>query len=210
VLIVMAPSKPRAFPRGRPGESRLVVAAQAGDQAAFGELVEPHLDVAFRAAFLVTGSAADAQDATQEALVKTWLALDRFRADAPFRPWFVRIVINEAHNRRRASGRQAGLALRLAQEIPDGALPKRLPGAAGAPGSTPGADAVALAGEQRARLLVAVESLRTDDQLVIAARYFLGLSESETATALSLRPGTVKSRLSRALARLRDAIGEAA
>jgi RNA polymerase sigma-70 factor (ECF subfamily) len=69
---------------------------------------------------------------------------------------------------------------------------------------------VALAGEQRARLLAAVAALRENDQLVIAARYFIGLSEAETATALSLPAGTVKSRLSRALARLRDTLGDAA
>jgi RNA polymerase sigma-70 factor (ECF subfamily) len=175
----------------------LVSAARDGDTTAFAELVAPHLDVAFRAAFLITGSASDAQDATQEGLVKAWLALERFRAGAPFRPWFVRIVINEAHNRRRATGRQAGLALRLAQ--------------AGAPieAATLGAEAVTLASERRARLLAAVGGLREDEQLVIAARYFLGLSEAETATALSLRVGTVKSRSSRALARLREALGEA-
>lgn len=205
-----APSKTTVIPTGGPGESRLVVAARAGDKAAFAELVAPHLVVAFKAAFLITGSAADAQDAAQEALVKAWLALDRFRQDAPFRPWLVRIVINEAHNRRRASGRQEGLALRLAKEIPDRAMPEHPRGTTGTEASAPGADAVALAGEQRARLLAAVASLRADDQLVIAARYFLGLSESETATALSLPAGTVKSRLSRALARLRDAIGEPA
>jgi RNA polymerase sigma-70 factor (ECF subfamily) len=58
-------------------------------------------------------------------------------------------------------------------------------------------------------LLAAVETLREDDQLVIAARYFVGLSEAETAAALAWRPGTVKSRLSRALARVREALGEA-
>ena len=96
-------------------------------------------------------------------------------------------------NRRRSAGRQERLALTLAR----------------APEETePGVEGVALAGERRARLLAAVESLREDDQLVIAARYFVGLSEAETAAALSLRPGTVKSRLSRALARLREALGE--
>jgi RNA polymerase sigma-70 factor (ECF subfamily) len=187
--------KSTVVPSGPPREARLVSAARAGDRAAFANLVAPHLDVAFRAAFLITGSAADAQDAAQEGLVKAWLALERFHAGAPFRPWLVRIVINEAHNRRRASGRQAGLALRLAE-----------------PGDTaaPGADAVALADERRAGLLAAVAGLREDDQLVIAARYFLGLSEAETATALSLPAGTVKSRLSRALARLRDELGDPA
>jgi RNA polymerase sigma factor (sigma-70 family) len=183
---------PRLTRTSLPSESQLLSAACAGDPDAFSALVAQHLDVAFRAAYLVTGSAADAQDATQEAVVKAWLALDRFRPGAPFRPWLVRIVINEAHNRRRASGRQAGLALRLAQ----------------APSTTlPGADTAAFAEEERVRLLAAVATLRESDQLVIAARYFVGLSEAETATALSLRPGTVKSRLSRALARLRHELG---
>jgi RNA polymerase sigma-70 factor (ECF subfamily) len=145
----------------QPTESGLVEAAQSGDKDAFATLVAPHAPVAFRAAYLITGSAADAQDAAQEGLVKAWLALDRFRPGAPFRPWLLQIVINEARNRRRS-----------------------------------------------ARLLAAVESLREADQLVIAARYFVGLSEAETAAALSLRPGTVKSRLSRALARLREVLGE--
>jgi RNA polymerase sigma-70 factor (ECF subfamily) len=186
-----------------------VLAARDGDKSAFEELVAPHLDVAFRAAFLIAGSAADAEDAAQEGLVKAWLALGRFRAEAPFRPWLVRIVINEAHNRRRAVGRQAGLALRLA-ELPERAMPGYHSEARGAAPTAPGAEAIALAGEQRARLLAAVARLREDDQLVIAARYFIGLSEAETATALSLPAGTVKSRLSRALARLRDGLGDAA
>jgi RNA polymerase sigma-70 factor, ECF subfamily len=177
-----------------PTESGLITAAQRGDKDAFAALVAPHAAVAFRAAYLVTGSAADAQDAAQEGLVKAWLALDRFRSGAPFRPWLVQIVVNEARNRRRATGRQARLALRLTQAAEETAA---------------GTDATALAHERRARLLAAVESLREEDQLVIAARYFVGLSEAETAAALSMRSGTVKSRLSRALARLREALGEA-
>jgi RNA polymerase sigma-70 factor (ECF subfamily) len=194
---------------GQPSESRLLSAALAGDTASFEKLVSPYLDGAFRAAFLITGSAADAQDAAQEGLVKAWLALDRFRAGAPFRPWLIRIVINEAHNRRRATGRQSGLALRLAA-IADRDTAGSAACVSGPTAAAPGAEAVALASEQRARLLAAVAGLREDDQLVIAARYFLGLSEAETATALSLPAGTVKSRLSRALTRLRDVLGEAA
>jgi RNA polymerase sigma-70 factor (ECF subfamily) len=197
--------KLRVAPSGQPDESHLVLAARTGDRSAFETLVAPHLEVAFRAAFLITGSAADAQDAAQEALVKAWLAIDRFRPEAPFRPWLVRIVINEAHNRRRSAGRQTGLALRLAGGFEPSTQVSRLVEA-----SAPGADTVALAAERRAQLLAAVAGLREDDQLVIAARYFIGLSEAETATALSLPTGTVKSRLSRALGRLRDALGEVA
>jgi RNA polymerase sigma-70 factor, ECF subfamily len=173
-----------------PDEQRLVTAARAGDRAAYGRLLARHQAVAFRAAHLITGSAAEAEEATQEAFVKAWLALGRFRSSAPFRPWLVRIAVNEARNRRRGTGRRSGLALRLRDD----------PAAAT---TAPSAEDQALAGEERAGLVAALGQLREDDQLVIAARYLLGLSETETATALGLRPGTVKSRLSRALDRLR-------
>jgi RNA polymerase sigma factor (sigma-70 family) len=186
--------RPDLVSSAQPTESELIEAAQSGDKEAFAALAAPHAAVAFRVAYLITASAADAEDAAQEGLVKAWLALPRFRVGAPFRPWLLQIVVNESRNRRRQSGRQQRLALRMAQ----------------APEETvPGSEGIALAGECRAGLLAAVETLRQDDQLVIAARYFAGLSEAETAAALSLRPGTVKSRLSRALARLREALGEA-
>jgi RNA polymerase sigma-70 factor (ECF subfamily) len=170
-------------------ELRLIAKAKAGSQDAYAQLIARHQAVAFRAACLITGSAADAEEATQDACIKAWLALDRFRPGAPFRPWLVRIAINEAHNRRRSAGRRVGLALRLA---PDRALT----------GEAPSAESEALAGVERARLASAVGRLREQDQLVIAARYFLGLTESEMVVALKLRRGTVKSRLSRALGRL--------
>jgi RNA polymerase sigma-70 factor (ECF subfamily) len=173
-----------------PDESRLVGAAKGGDTLAYAQLLRRHQAVAFRAASLIAGSAAEAEDATQEACVKAWLALERFRPTAPFRPWLVQIAINEARNGRRAAGRRAGLAPRVGDD-PAGSL------------AAPSAEAETLASEERARLAAAVEELGEDDQLVIAARYFIGLSEAETATALGLRRGTVKSRLSRALGRLR-------
>ena len=170
-------------------EQRLIAAAKAGDQQAYRRLLERHHAVAFRAACLITGSAMEAEDATQDACVKAWLSLGRFRLGAPFRPWLVRIAINEARNRRRGAGRRRALVLRLG---PEGAGTE----------SAPSAESEALVSEQRARLVSAVGRLREDDQLVVAARYFLGLSEAETAIALGLRRGTVKSRLSRALGRL--------
>jgi RNA polymerase sigma factor (sigma-70 family) len=176
-------------------DQRLLDAARAGDRVAYGRLLERHQQVAFRAAFLVTGVAADAEEATQEACVKAWLALDRFRPSAPFRPWLVRIALNEARNRRRAAGRRAGLGLQVSREAVLAA-------------AAASAEDEALAAGERARLLSALRELRDDDQLVISARHLLGLSESETATALGVRPGTVKSRLSRALGRLRAELEE--
>jgi RNA polymerase sigma-70 factor (ECF subfamily) len=178
-----------------PEEQRLIAAAKAGDKQAYARLLGCHQAVAFRAAYLITGSAAEAEDATQDAYVKAWLALPRFRAAAPFRPWLVRIAVNEARNRRRGAGRSAGLALRL-RANPAG------------PGESPSAEIEALAADERARLASALGRLREDDQLVIAARYLLGLSEAESAIALGVRRGTVKSRLSRALARLRAQLEE--
>jgi RNA polymerase sigma-70 factor (ECF subfamily) len=175
--------------RVEPDEDRLIAEARGGDQRAYAELLTRHQAVAFRAAYLIAGSAAEAEDATQEACVKAWLALGRFRPGAPFRPWLVQIAVNEARNRRRAAGRRAGLVLRLNPSFTE-------------PDSVPSAESQALAGEERAQLAAAVGRLREDDQLIIAARYFLGLSEAETAIALRLRRGTVKSRLSRALGRL--------
>ena len=129
--------------------------------------------------------------------MKAWLALSRFRPGAPFRPWLVRIAINEARNTRRAAGRRAHLALRAA-------------GASAAEDAAPSPEATALADEQRQVLLAAVNALRDDDRLVIACRYFLDLSEAETAALMGCAPGTVKSRQARALGRLRQHLARAA
>ena len=72
----------------------------------------------------------------------------------------------------------------------------------GGRGSSP--EGALVAAEDRERLLEAVNGLREEERLVIACRYFLGLSEGETADALDVRVGTVKSRTSRALEHLRE------
>jgi RNA polymerase sigma factor (sigma-70 family) len=176
-------------------ESELVERARHGDERAYEELVRAHQGIAFRTAYVVTGGAAEAEDAAQEAFVKAYRALGRFRRGAPFRPWLLRIVANEAHNRRRSAGRRAGLALRAAGEDPSG-------------GAAPSPEGTVFAAEEREVLLAAVNRLREEHRLVIACRYFLELSEEETAAALGCRRGTVKSRLSRALERLRAELGE--
>ena len=157
---------------------------------AYEELVRRYQDVAVRTAYVISPDG-DAEDAVQEAFVKAYAAISRFRLDAPFRPWLLQIVANEARNRRRSAGRRAGLALRAAED--------RRPGDA-----APSPESAVLAGETRQALLAAVNGLRDEDREIISARYFLELSEAETAEALRLPRGTVKSRLSRALVRLRE------
>jgi RNA polymerase sigma factor (sigma-70 family) len=176
---------------GRPLEdAELVELAKAGDVRAYGELVDRYREISFRTAYLIARNSADAEDATQDAFVKAYYALHRFRTADPFRPWILRIVSNEARNRRRSAGRQERLALRVVE--------RRGPGDA-----APSPDAAAMAHETRRTLLAALETLPERDRQVIACRYLLELSEAETARTLGVRPGTVKSRLSRALTRLR-------
>ncbi|HEY7179018.1 MAG TPA: sigma-70 family RNA polymerase sigma factor [Gaiella sp.] len=180
---------------GRPlDETTLVVRAKHGDAAAYEELVRMHQAIAFRVALVAAGDRGDAEEAVQDGFVKAYRALGRFRDGAPFRPWLLRIVANEARNKRRASGRRSGLALRAA--------------AAASGDAAPSPEAAALSHERRDELLAALAALDSRDRDVLVHRFLLDLGEDETAAALGVRRGTVKSRTSRALDRLRVVVGE--
>ena len=129
--------------------------------------------------------------------MKAYRALRGFRHGEPLRPWLLRIVANEARNRRRASGRRAGLPLRVRREH-------------SSPEAEPSPEVAVLAGERRETLLAALNRLSDNDRLVIGYRYLLDLPEADAAAALKWPRGTVKSRLSRALARLRDELTDGA
>jgi RNA polymerase sigma factor (sigma-70 family) len=147
--------------------------------------------VVFRTAYLITRSDSDAKDVAQDAFVKAYARLPQLRDAASFRPWLLSIVGNEARNRIRSEARWRSLSVRAepagSESIEDPAT-------------------VVLENEDLRGLLHAVEGLRGEDRLVIGCRYFLELSEAETAEALGWPRGTVKSRLSRALQRLREAL----
>lgn len=178
-------------------ESVLLARARGGDLDAYEQLVRLHQQVAFRTALVLARNAADAEEAAQDGFVKAWHALGGFDPARPFRPWLLAIVANEARNRRRAAGRREALLVRAA------AADARAADAAG-DRSPEGALLVA---ERHAALAVALERLDERDRQVIACRYLLELTEAETAAALGCRAGTVKSRLSRALERLRARAG---
>src|SRR5258705_9831876 len=74
-----------------PDEQRLLEQARRGNAVAYEELVRMHQQVAFRTACLIAASAADAEEAAQDAFLKAWRALPRFRPGAPFRPWLLAI-----------------------------------------------------------------------------------------------------------------------
>src|SRR6202165_3315860 len=105
---------------GRPTDGDLFARAQRGNEAAYEEIVQRYQQVAFRTAYVITGSAAEAEDAAQEGFVKAYRALNRFRPGAEPRPWLLRIVANEARNRVRSTQRRLGLELRLAERFRPG------------------------------------------------------------------------------------------
>jgi len=146
---------------------------------------------AHRAAWLL-GAGEDADDVVQEAFVKAFRSLPKFRAGEPFVPWLLSIVANETKNLLRSRHRRTALALRLSALEPDAAP------------DTPFDEAVA--SERRARLLAAVNALPDRERQALVCRYFLDLSEAETAQVLQWPLGSVKSRTSRALGRLRGLV----
>jgi RNA polymerase sigma-70 factor (ECF subfamily) len=168
-------------------EADLIRRARAGDEAAYERLVRDHQEAVFRLAYLFTGDTHEAEDVAQEVFIRALNALDRFDDSRPLRPWLLSITANCARNRHRAFGRYAAALKRLV--VPT--------------------TSVAAEVDQRIEaqtLWQAVRRLSAVDQEVIYLRYFLELSVNEAAEAMNVEPGTVKSRLSRALDRLRDVI----
>jgi RNA polymerase sigma-70 factor (ECF subfamily) len=169
-----------------------VARSRDGDLDAYAVLVARYTLRAHRAAWLL-GAGEDADDVVQEAFVKAFRGLPKFRAGEPFAPWLLSIVANETKNLLRTRHRRNALALRLSALEPDAAMP-----------DTPFDEAVA--GERRAQLLAAVNALPDRERQALICRYFLDLSEAETAQVLRWPRGTVKSRTSRGLGRLRGLV----
>ena len=165
----------------------------AGERDLFRILVARYGALAQRTA-LVCGAGADADDVVQEAFVAAYRALPRFRSGHDFRPWLLRIVVNRAHNAVRGRQRARAVADRVATWRVD------------VPGDEPAGNAVTV--ERRGVLVRALGQLRPADREILALRYLLDLSEAETAIALELPKGTVKSRTARALERLRAVLAE--
>jgi len=171
-----------------PDEAAILARVRGGDSAAYGELVLLHAPMAHRTAIFL-GAGADADDVVQEAFVKAYRALGGFRDGSAFRPWLLRIVANETRNCLRSRSR------RSRREEFAAPLDVVL---------DPAEETVSL--ERRAELLSAVRGLPEPQRLVVTCRYLLELDEQETAVVLGWPRGTVKSRLHRALERLRKEV----
>jgi RNA polymerase sigma-70 factor (ECF subfamily) len=179
--------------RPRDVEADLIGRAAAGDHDAYARLVRPHERIAFRVATAITGWTADAEEATQNGLVKAYRSLDGFKAGAAFRPWLLRIVVNEAHNVVRAERRHRRLGLRAAEQHDAPA---------------PGPDERVLAREELDTILGALRRLPETDRVAIALRYFAELPDPEAAALLGASQEAYRVRLLRARRRLQTLLEE--
>ena len=169
----------------------LVRRATNGDAAAWEPLVLAHQEAVFRLCYLLLGDPDDAEDVAQETFLRAWSHLKRFDPTRPLRPWLLSIASNLASNRRRSAGRYVSALMRAFRSEP--APPDSI-------------EEKSAQHTEASDLWKAVRHLSRPDQQIIYLRYFLELSVSETAQALGVPEGTVKSRLSRALERLRGII----
>lgn len=172
-------------------EKELIQLARHGDNTAWAELVRLHQQAVFRLAYLHLGDAAEAEDAAQDCLIRAFRSLRSFDDERPLRPWLLRIVSNLALNRKRSAGRYWAALQRAVRDEPLTA-------------DSPVAGAETK--QQSEELWKAVQKLPGNMQNVLYLRYFLELSVDETALALEIAEGTVKSQTHRALERLQTII----
>ncbi len=169
-------------------DAELLGRSRAGDRRAFAALIGRHQRAALRLAAVVGGSTDEAPDIVQEAFVSVYRNLDGYRGSGSVRSWMLRVVANQAKNHVR------GRIRRLHRDDRHARVELRI---------DPGVEDVAMERDDLRSLAEAMGHLGVNDREVLACRYMAELTEAETADVLSVAIGTVKSRSSRALQRLR-------
>jgi len=169
-------------------ELSLIRRSQEGDWDAFRLLLEQHRHMLVRTAYLTTRDREAAQDVVQEALIQIWRSLPSYRPYGSFKAWMITILINQARRYYRRNRIET--------------IPLEEVGEIWAISDNP--ENLAMQQDEAQRLRRALGLLSTDHREVLTLRYYADLSIPEIARALGCRQGTVKSRLNRAIGRLKD------
>ena len=171
-------------------DDEAIARCQEGDRDAFRHLVDRYKDVLYGTAVLMTGNRAVGEEIVQEALLSAWRGIGGFKRGQPPKPWLVRILVNEVLTRQRK------------KSIPT--IPLSDLDYAAAPSTTDQAEAF----QDRTIVRQALAHLVPEQQQVVVLRYFAELTVPEVARSIGVKEGTVKSRLHRALERLREKLEE--
>ncbi len=175
-------------PVGPKDEREAVLRCQAGEPEAFRYLVERYGDTLHGTAYLMTRDRTAADDAVQDAFIDAWRGMRGFRPGRPVRPWLVRILVNRV------------LAVQRRRSLPSVPI-----GDANEPGA---ADPEIAGVDARDAVRRGLDTLTAEQRRVVVLRYFAELSVPEIAGVLGWREGSVKSRLPRARAQVREVVGE--
>lgn len=162
---------------------QLVVAARSGDATAFATLVHAETPAAYRLALSIVRSRAEAEDAVQDAFLRAWRDIGSLREADRWAAWFRRLLVRSALDQARRR-RVREVDLELAFNVP-WLEPSVHPA-------------------DRLELLAAFDRLAPDDRAILALRFYADLEVPDAAAALGIPLGTAKSRLNRALGRLRQ------
>lgn len=179
-------------------DRRLIERTLAGDDGAFGQLVERHQRAAFNIAYRLLGNREEAKDVAQEAFWRAYRALSGFDLSRPLTPWLYRIVTNLSLNRLRRNPPPA-----ISLDAPPPGQPadtEPLP----VPDPAAGPRERLLQAEAQARIREAILALAPADRAVVELRHFQGLSYEEIAAVTGATLSSVKSRLFRARRKLRE------
>ncbi len=175
--------------------SELVRLSQLGDQSAFEQLVVRHQDLVFSLAFKLTGNKEMANDVAQEAFIRAWKAIDKFRGDSTFGTWIYRITVNSAWTLRKKAKKHNTLNIDDTYE-PVIIDEKRDP------------ELVAINSDLSSTLINALDKIPLDQRIIVELKNIEGRSHKEIADFLGISVTAAKVRLHRAHQRLRDILEE--
>ncbi len=180
-------------------EERAVEAARGGDVAAFNQLVQQYQGIVYNVALRTLGNGEDAADVAQDTFISAFRAIREFRGGS-VKAWLLRITVNASYDLLRRRKRRPASSLDALAEAEDGEL--------GVVDRTRGPDAAALGAETARVIQQALATLPDEQRTLVVLCDVQGLSYEEAAATAQVALGTVKSRLSRARARLRDYLAE--